>query len=52
MASMTENERQAVTDLCTRIAAEINPVVFSQLLIDLNALLEKLDNPPGEALAV
>lgn len=44
MASMTEHEREMVTGLCARIADEKNPVVFGQLLIELNELLEKLDN--------
>ena len=44
MASMIEHERQMVTALCTRIADETNPVVFSQLLIELDALLNKMNN--------
>jgi hypothetical protein len=44
MASMTEHERDLVTALCARIADEKNPFVFSQLLIELDALLEKLNN--------
>jgi hypothetical protein len=44
MASMTEHERETVTVLCARIADEENPVVFRQLLIQLDALLEKLNN--------
>jgi hypothetical protein len=44
MASMTEHEREMVTALCARIADEKNPVVFRQLLIELDALLEKLNN--------
>jgi hypothetical protein len=44
MASMTEHERRAVTALCARIAGEKNPVVFRQLLFELDALLKKLNN--------
>ena len=44
MASMTEHERDPVTVLCARIADEKNPVVVRQLLIELDALLEKLNN--------
>ena len=44
MASMTENEREIVTALCARIADEKNPVVFRQLLVELDALLEKLND--------
>jgi hypothetical protein len=43
MASMTGHERQMVIALCARIADEKNPVVFRQLLIELDALLEKLN---------
>ena len=41
---MTENERRMVTALCARIASEKNPVVFRQLLFELDTLLEKLNN--------
>jgi hypothetical protein len=44
MTFMTQHERQMVTGLCARIADENNPVVFSQLLIELDALLERLNN--------
>ena len=44
MASMTEHEREMVKALCSRIADEKNPFVFRQLLIELDALLEKLNN--------
>jgi hypothetical protein len=33
-----------VIGLCARIADEKNPVVFNQLLIELDALLERLLN--------
>ena len=41
---MTEHERRMVTALCARISEEKNPVVFRQLLIELDALLENLNN--------
>jgi hypothetical protein len=41
---MTEHEREMVTALCARIADEKSPVVFKQLLIELDALLENLNN--------
>jgi len=44
MASMTEHEREMVKALCARIADEKNPFVFSQLIIEMDALLEKLNN--------
>lgn len=44
MALMTEQERQMVTALCARIADEKNPVVFRQLLIELDALLQTTNN--------
>jgi len=44
MVSMTEREREMATALCARIADEKNPVVFRQLLIRLDALLEKLNS--------
>jgi len=37
-----------ITALCARIVDEKNPVVFGQLLIELDALLEKLNNPQAE----
>jgi len=43
MTFMTQHERQTVTGLCARIADEKNPFVFSQLLIELDALLERLN---------
>jgi hypothetical protein len=46
---MTEHERRAVTALCARIAGEKNPVVFRQLLFELGALLEKLNNHPARS---
>jgi hypothetical protein len=42
---MTQHERQMVTALCARISEEKNPVLFTQLLIELDALLEKVNNP-------
>jgi len=44
MTLMTQHERQMVIALCARIADEKNSIAFRQLLIELDALLEKLDN--------
>jgi hypothetical protein len=44
VALMTVEERQMVTALCARIADERNPVAFRHLLIELDALLEKVTN--------
>ena len=41
---MTEHERRMVTALCARISEEKDPVLFTQLVIELDALLEKLNN--------
>jgi hypothetical protein len=41
---MTEHERRVVTELCARIVNEKNPVVFGQLLIELDVLLERLNH--------
>jgi hypothetical protein len=48
MASMTAHEREMVTALCARIADEKSPVVFRQLLIELDALLGNLNNPQAK----
>ena len=48
MAPMTEHERRTVTVLCARIAGEKNPVIFRQLLFELDALLEKLNSHQAE----
>jgi len=44
MASMTNHERQRVMALCALIAGEKNTVVFRELIIELGALLEELNN--------
>lgn len=40
--AMTEHENQTLKDLCARINAEQDPIVFTDLLTELDALLEKL----------
>jgi hypothetical protein len=45
MAPMTEHERQIVTSLCARIADERNPAVFTQLVMELDTLLGRLNSP-------
>ena len=39
---MAEHERQMVTTLCARVVNEENPAVLVSLLVELNALLQKL----------
>jgi hypothetical protein len=41
---MTEHERDKVKLLCARIVDEKNPLVFRQLVIELEALLERVTN--------
>jgi hypothetical protein len=47
MEFMTQHERQMVIGLCARIADEKNPVVFSQLLIELEKLLNNHQAKPS-----
>ena len=42
MAPMTEHERETFTQLCARINEEKNAEVFSELVTELEAFLEKL----------
>jgi hypothetical protein len=47
---MTEPEREMVTTLCALISDEKDPHVFSELLVELEALLEKISaQPPAQA---
>ena len=47
---MTEPEREMVTTLCALISDEKDPHVFSELLVELEALLEKMSvRPPAQA---
>jgi len=39
---MTEHESEKLKSLCARISEENNPVLFSQLLVELDVLLRKL----------
>ena len=41
---MTQYEHQMVKSLCARIVHEEDPYNFISLMIELNALLEKLHN--------
>lgn len=52
MASMTEHEREMVKTLCAQIVDEKNPAVFRQLIIELDALLEKLNDHRANQLGV
>jgi hypothetical protein len=44
MATMTNHERQRVMALCALIAGEKNTVVFNELIIELDTLLQELNN--------
>jgi hypothetical protein len=46
---MTDLERQMVTSLCARISEEKDAVVFTQLVYELDALLEELEQSSGRA---
>ena len=47
---MTDHEREMVTTLCSRINDEKDPDVFTELVIELEALLETLPvRPPAHA---
>jgi len=47
--SMTDHERETLTTLCARISYEKNPAVFLELLIELEALLNKAGWPKSDA---
>ena len=47
--SMTDHERETLTMLCARITDEKNPAVFLELLIELEALLNKAGWPKSDA---
>jgi len=47
--SMTDHERETLTTLCARISYEKNPAVFLELLIELEALLNKAGWPKRDA---
>ena len=47
--SMTDQEREALTTLCARITDEKNPVVFLELLVELEALLNNAGWPKSDA---
>lgn len=46
---MTEHEHEMVKTLCARVRDENDPVVFSELVIELNVLLDKVlgQSPSG-----
>jgi len=47
---MTEPEREMVTTLCALISYEKDPHVFSEILVELETLLEKMSvRPPAQA---
>lgn len=41
---MTEYEREKLKALCARIIDEQNPAIFTQLLVELDALLEQVND--------
>lgn len=43
---MTEHEREKLTTLSARISEEKDPLVFAELVEDLNDLLERVAGPP------
>lgn len=50
MTPMTEHERQTLTRLCARISDERDPDVFTELVTELEVLLEKKSiQPPAQA---
>ncbi len=49
---MTVHEREMVTSLCARINDEEDPNVFTELVIELEALLETLPfQPPASVIS-
>lgn len=46
MTPMTEHEHQTLTELCTRISDEKNPYIFTELVNELEVLLEKMSVQP------
>ncbi len=51
-AEMTVHEREMVTSLCARINDEKDPYVFTELVIELEALLETLPfQPPASVIS-
>lgn len=42
MTPMTDHERQKLTKLCARISDEKNPDVFTELVAELEVLLETM----------
>jgi hypothetical protein len=50
MAPMTEHDHQMLTKLCARISNERDPYVFTELLVQLESLLEKMSmHAPAQA---
>ena len=44
---MTPEERERMKSLCNRIQEEKDPKTFSQLVLELDALFEKKEQPLG-----
>lgn len=47
LKSMTEQERQMLITLCARMSEEKDAVVLTELLSELNTLLDKVEGPQG-----
>jgi hypothetical protein len=42
---MTENQKEMLISLCTRIEEEQDPEIFDELVVELNALLDRILGP-------
>jgi hypothetical protein len=47
LRSMTEQEREMLMVLCARMGEEKDAVVLTELLSELNTLLDKMEGPQG-----
>lgn len=47
LRSMTEQERQMLITLCARMGEEKNAAVLTELLSELNTLLDRVERPQG-----
>jgi hypothetical protein len=47
LRSMTEQEREMLMLLCARMGEEKDAVVLTELLSELNTLLDKVEGPQG-----
>ena len=47
LRSMTEQERQMLITLCARMGEEKDAAVLTELLSELNTLLDRVEGPQG-----